>query len=357
MLERLRFESKRLRTEILTKEDSQTLFQMYSDAEAMKFRGSNPMINTQDAYKMIAEQYYENDSTSKIRLGIRKKSDNLLIGTVLLKVDNDLPKKCEIGFSFGKEHWRNGYGQETITMIESKLSTTKVFKELIAWCINDNTASLRLFQKSGFKKIDQSEYPKSTLFVKRIDNLKKEKLIVLSDLWGKEKSGWLSNYTNKLQNFFDITYYDCCDLGSIDKSDYSQESLHKQFVTGGIDKAVKKLIEIETQKINILAFSLGGTIAWRYGLKSNNIVSLTCISSTRLRKETDRPEGDILLYYGSDDEFSPKKTWLESMSIKYTMLKDKDHQVYLEPKFAGQLCDIMLKTIPQEDVKSINYAY
>ena len=49
----------------------------------------------------------------------------------------------------------------------------------------------------------------------------KPKLIILSDLWGKEKSNWVSDYVELLKNKFEIQYYDCCDLGGIDKTDYT----------------------------------------------------------------------------------------------------------------------------------------
>ena len=61
----------------------------------------------------------------------------------------------------------------------------------------------------------------------------KQRIIILSDLWGEEKSDWIVHYISILEKYFEVKYYDSCILGGVDKSDYSEESLHHQFVTGG----------------------------------------------------------------------------------------------------------------------------
>lgn len=90
---------------------------------------------------------------------------------------------------------------------------------------------------------------------------KKPRLLLLSDLWGKEKSDWVCFYTDILKERFELKYYDFCELGNVDKTIYSEENLHQQFVNGGIEIAVEKLSQEETATINILGFSIGGLIA------------------------------------------------------------------------------------------------
>lgn len=164
-----------------------------------------------------------------------------------------------------------------------------------------------------------------------------KRLIIISDLWGCEKSSWLVHYTQVLQDKFCIDFYDSCELGGVDKSDYNQKSLHNQFVNGGIERAVDTLAQLETHAVNVLAFSVGGIIAWKYGLRTGNIQSLICISSTRLRKETKRPKGKIKLYFGAKDEFVPEWKWLDAMDLDYEILDNKKHQVYTEPDFASKI--------------------
>ena len=140
----------------------------------------------------------------------------------------------------------------------------------------------------------------------------KERILIISDLWGREKAESLVNYTRILEKVFDVVFYDSYELGQIDVSNFTQENVHRQFVGGGIENAIETLVKSEKQKVNILAFSIGGTIAWNFGLKTDNINSLVCISSTRLRNETERPKGDVELYFGKNDEYRPTVEWFEN---------------------------------------------
>ena len=101
--------------------------------------------------------------------------------------------------------------------------------------------------------------------------------------------------------FFDVTFYDATELAEIEPAVYDEKELHEQFITRGIDRAVQKLIELEKSPITILAFSIGGVIAWKYGLQTLHVNSMYCVSSTRLRKETVKPNTKTYMYYGDMD--------------------------------------------------------
>lgn len=171
----------------------------------------------------------------------------------------------------------------------------------------------------------------------------KPRLIILSDLWGKEKSGWVSIYVKLLKDKFEIQYYDCCELGEIDKTNYTEESLHSQFINGGIEKAVENLLKAEKNEINILAFSIGGTIAWKSALKGLNVRSLFAVSSTRLRYENEIPNGAIKLYYGENDSNKPDNDWFEKHSVNFEIIKNKEHIFYSEKEFATSISNKILK--------------
>lgn len=166
MLKSTHFESKHLITSPLSEEDASTLFEMYSDREAMKFRGSAPMIQLEDAFDMISNQRKSENEIVKQRLGIRTKVNDQLIGTLLL-VWNSSSRSCEIGFSFGKQYWGNGFGRETLQMAVEHLVNSKAVNEIMAWCKKENTASIRIFEKAGFSKTAQNDYPESILFIKK----------------------------------------------------------------------------------------------------------------------------------------------------------------------------------------------
>lgn len=171
----------------------------------------------------------------------------------------------------------------------------------------------------------------------------KPRLIILSDLWGKEKSDWILGYVELLNDKFEIQYYDCCDLGGIDKTNYTEENLHSQFVNGGIEKVVENLLKAEKNQIDILAFSIGGTIAWKGAMKGLNVRSLFAVSSTRLRYEYEIPNGAIKLYYGENDSNKPSNDWFEKHSIDFEIIKSKEHNFYVEKDFTTSICKEILK--------------
>lgn len=170
----------------------------------------------------------------------------------------------------------------------------------------------------------------------------KPKLIILSDLWGKEKSDWLSYYSRPLNQHFDIQYYDCCELAGIDKPIDTEEVLHHQFINGGIERAIRKLTELVQEETHFLAFSIGGTIAWRFGLETSNIKSLTTISSTRLRYEVAKPRGIIRLWYGKNDHYQPSKPWFEQLGVEYETVNGQGHLIYTDPGFAASIATYLL---------------
>ena len=168
MFEGIYFESDRLKTCELNKEDAISLFQMYSDREAMKYRGSKAMESMEDAHVMIDNQFTVNNQISKLRMGIRHKSSSDLIGTLLLVWDENVRHQCEIGFSFGRKFWNNGYGKETFQMVEQKLCEHDDIEEIMAWCNSENFVSIRIFEKADFTMVEQNQYPQSIQFLKRI---------------------------------------------------------------------------------------------------------------------------------------------------------------------------------------------
>ncbi|WP_109438805.1 alpha/beta hydrolase [Aquimarina sp. AU119] len=162
----------------------------------------------------------------------------------------------------------------------------------------------------------------------------KPRLIVLSDIWGIEKSDWVVNYVKILETEFDIKYYDSCKLGKVSKNIYEESSLHSQFLERGISTATDRLLELEKGKVTILAFSIGGTIAWKAALKGLDVNKFYAISSTRLRYETTKPEGCIKLFFGEHDDFKPKTSWFEQLRVDHEISRGKKHQMYTDKNYA-----------------------
>jgi hypothetical protein len=46
------------------------------------------------------------------------------------------------------------------------------------------------------------------------------RLVILSDIWGFEKSDYIQDYKRFLSKQYDIKVYDCIELAKIDKTHY-----------------------------------------------------------------------------------------------------------------------------------------
>lgn len=173
----------------------------------------------------------------------------------------------------------------------------------------------------------------------------KPRLLILSDLFGGKDPEWVKIYMNLLQSKFEIQYYDVLELANIDSDNFIESEIHNQFLNGGIDKAVQNLLQLETEKVIILGFSIGGTIAWKASLKGLNVTHLFAVSSTRLRYETEIPNSIIKLYFGEKDPNKPNPKWFLDLNIDNEILEANSHQLYLIENNIPLICNDILKSL------------
>lgn len=175
--------------------------------------------------------------------------------------------------------------------------------------------------------------------------INKPRIIILSDLWGTKNANWINGYTERLQGLFEIFLYDSCDLAGIDLEVKSEKQRHAKFISGGIDKAVQKLVQKEPRPVAVLAFSIGGTIAWKAILSGLSVKYLFALSATRLRFETQTPSAKIQLFYGARDEFKPKEEWFTQLGLSCNFYEDQTHEFYKEEASAVRICELITDTI------------
>ena len=174
---------------------------------------------------------------------------------------------------------------------------------------------------------------------------RKPRLVLISDLWGSKDSEWINNYTSILNHHFDVFFYSSTELAEINIFNMAQDKIHQEFIEAGIEKAVENLLKFETQKIHILAFSVGGTIAWKAALRGLQVQNLFAVSATRLRYETKKPSTKVELFFGDDDSFLPDSKWFEDMRIKKHFITNHDHEMYREKEIAYDICSSIINQL------------
>ena len=157
-------------------------------------------------------------------------------------------------------------------------------------------------------------------------------LIILSDLWGFEEAPWLKLYRAKLEKNYEIHWLDSRRLAGIDQGLETEDEIHQQFVDSGIDRAVEVLKNHPVKYASVIGFSVGGLIAWKAALVGSKFKSLIAISSTRLRKEIQKPFIPISLFYGEEDSNRPTPQWFEHMNLTPYILAG-GHDIYQSPGY------------------------
>lgn len=161
------FETERLKFRYLEKSDSEAMFEIYSDKEAMKYRANKPFTTVSEAKEMIQQSINDYELGLKFRFAIVKKDSNELIGTILYFLEDINSEICNIGYSLGKNYWKKGFALETLTGFIEYLKTLN-FKELQAKVFKMNTDSINLLNKAKFDLVVEINNEKLFTFIKNI---------------------------------------------------------------------------------------------------------------------------------------------------------------------------------------------
>ena len=125
----------------------------------------------------------------------------------------------------------------------------------------------------------------------------------------------------------------------------SEKNLHDAFINGGIDTAVAHLIQREKEPCHYLAFSTGGTIAWKANLKGLPMKSLYNVSATRIRQENKKLSIPISLVYGEKDANRPSDDWFKKLSLDKELISEFGHELYSDEKVIKKVCLDLLESV------------
>lgn len=133
-------------------EDKEQLLHIYSDKDAMQYRGSKPLETIEDAERMVLQAHQEWESKTKIRMAVIQKDTEVLIGTAMYFFESTTA--VEIGFSIGRDFWKYGFGQEgTEGLIEYVKAHESGVTTIIGIARSGNEKSIKMMQNIGFTEI------------------------------------------------------------------------------------------------------------------------------------------------------------------------------------------------------------
>jgi len=146
--------------------DTVKLYEIYSDKEAMKYRGSKAMRTIEEAENFIKNKSLKKMEILTIRKAIELMQTKELIGSAMYRFDENKKYECEIGYSIGRQFWGQGLGKEIVKMMVKAIEEKNEINKIVAWSNKDNLASIKILEKIGFKRISQTLHPDSFLYHK-----------------------------------------------------------------------------------------------------------------------------------------------------------------------------------------------
>ena len=149
-------ETNRLRLDQLSKDDSNSLFELFSDNTVVKYYDLEAFTELSQASKLIEFFNSRFKEKSGIRWAIRLKETNEFIGTCGFNSWSPKMKNATIGYDLLPKYWSNGFTTEAV----HRIVKTAFLGELPCGKLNriqgdtvpGNSASESLLLKIGFKE-------------------------------------------------------------------------------------------------------------------------------------------------------------------------------------------------------------
>lgn len=140
-------ETERMNLKILTRSDTENVFQHFSDEHVTKYMDIEPCKDLEEAKEII--QFHTDDAGC--RWGLFHKESQAFMGTGgfhCLESKNEA--KAEIGFDLAKAYWGRGYMTEAITAMIQFGFTEMKLDYIEATVEAQNIKSIKLLEKLGF---------------------------------------------------------------------------------------------------------------------------------------------------------------------------------------------------------------
>lgn len=154
-LQTMEFESKiqteRLKLRKLHKKDREMLFEIYSHEDSARLDDWVPMLNREEADKLIIQSIENYENKSEVRNGVEDVTRNLLVGSCGLFAFDEWNKKCMIYYQIHHNERNKGYASEAIKGLVQYAFSTLGCNRIEAYVTPGNDSSIRALEKNAFR--------------------------------------------------------------------------------------------------------------------------------------------------------------------------------------------------------------
>ena len=136
----------------VSENDIDSLYEVFSDSQVMRYWSSAPYTNREDAVKLQREIAAGNENNTMFKWGLALRDSDRLIGTTTLfnlSLENG---RAEVGYAMGRAHWGKGYMNEALKALLHHAFEVMKLRRLEADVDPRNTSSIRTLERLGFQK-------------------------------------------------------------------------------------------------------------------------------------------------------------------------------------------------------------
>ena len=142
-------ETKRLTLREFELSDANSLYELNSDPEVIKYTGDPPFKNIEEAKEFILN-YNHYKKYGFGRWAVILNSTNEFIGWCGIKYTEEKDEH-DLGFRFFRKYWGNGFASESAAACIDYAFNTLNINKLYGRAMKENIASIRVLEKIGMK--------------------------------------------------------------------------------------------------------------------------------------------------------------------------------------------------------------
>jgi [ribosomal protein S5]-alanine N-acetyltransferase len=146
----LRVSGSRVVVRPVTPADIPDLLEVNGDEEVTRFLPYPTWLSLDDGFAWLGRMESLAQSGSAQQLVVERLADGKVLGGVLLFKHEPGSARVEIGYVFGRQHWRQGFALDALGAVCSHLFHEGGIRRIEAEVNPDNVASCALLQALGF---------------------------------------------------------------------------------------------------------------------------------------------------------------------------------------------------------------
>ncbi|MDX2427273.1 MAG: GNAT family N-acetyltransferase [Xanthomonadales bacterium] len=132
--------------------DAEGMFAMLSDPQSMKYWSDQPISNLDAAIEVLQQDLESDAQGNSMCWAITFNGQDKMIGKCILFQFSRDKHRAEIGYILNRKYWRQGLTHQALgAVIDFAFSTLKLHR-IEADVDTENTASIGLLEKLGFKR-------------------------------------------------------------------------------------------------------------------------------------------------------------------------------------------------------------